>query len=127
MVGFIKKTLGGLSPQYYFRQLFFGALLALFCIMIEYDGAARSARPVNFNMIVLFAFNALLYPYSRFLYETIVSFFMGDTILIMNAILMLIIKLITMMICWSFAIFFAPVGLIYLYIHHTVSSKRQDF
>jgi hypothetical protein len=36
-----------------------------------------------------------------------------------NALLLLFVKLVTMAICWSLAIFIAPVGLAYLYCHHS--------
>jgi hypothetical protein len=36
-----------------------------------------------------------------------------------NAFLMLFVKLITMALCWAGAMFIAPVGLAYLYYHHS--------
>ncbi|WP_256857306.1 hypothetical protein [Xanthomonas axonopodis] len=70
----------------------------------------------------LLAVNTLLYPYSRFVYESIVGYIMGGNVFFVNAILMLFVKLMTMAICWSFAIFIAPIGLLYLYVHHSQRS-----
>ncbi len=63
--------------------------------------------------------NTLLYPYSRFVYESIVGFIMGENIFFVNAIFMIFLKFITMTICWVFALFVAPIGLAYLYYYHS--------
>src|SRR5690554_7067341 len=72
----IKKTFGGLSVQYYIRQLFFGALFAALIIYVVINGG----KPVQFSMIALLAINTFLYPYSRFVYESVVGFIMGNNV-----------------------------------------------
>lgn len=111
----IKKTFGGLSAQYYIRQLFFGAL---FAVLISYM-LINGNKPIQFSLIAILAINTFLYPYSRFVYESIVGFIMGNNVFFMNAIFMIIVKIFTMMLCWSLAIFIAPIGLTYLYYHHS--------
>ena len=111
----IKKTFAGLSPQYYFRQFFFGLVfLVLYCFM-----ASQGKHTIPIGMIILIVVDTLLYPYSRFVYESIINFIIGDNVFTVNAILMLFVKWITMAFCWGFAIFVAPIGLIYLYILHS--------
>jgi hypothetical protein len=111
----IAKTFGGLSTQYYFRHLFFGGLFFVLIIAMMF----KTPNPIHINVIVFMAITTLLYPYSRFVYESIANFIMGDNVFFVNAIMMLFIKLITMMICWSMAIFIAPIGLAYLYFYHS--------
>jgi hypothetical protein len=113
----IKKTFGGLSASYYFRQFFFGAILTSFYYLILSHGSNGSPTPLG--VYILFAINAALYPYARFVYESIADFIMGNTVFITSAFLMLFLKLITMVICWAGAMLIAPIGLIYLYIYHT--------
>lgn len=115
----IKKTFGGLSAQYYLRQLFFGGLLGALIIYLAINGN----RPLDFSFLALIALNTFLYPYSRFVYESIINFIMGGNVFVVNAILMLIVKVFTMTICWSFAIFIAPIGLAYLYYHHSKATS----
>lgn len=74
-------------------------------------------------MIALLAINTFLYPYSRFVYESIVSFIMGNNVFFVNAIFMVVVKIFTMLLCWSFAIFIAPIGLAYLYYHHSKAAS----
>ena len=115
----IKKTFGGLSAQYYIRQLFFGSLFAALMIYVAINGD----KPVPFSMIALLVINTLLYPYARFVYESVVGFIMGNNVFFVNAIFMMFMKLVTMLLCWSMAIFIAPLGLAYLYYHHSKAAN----
>jgi hypothetical protein len=111
----IAKTFGGLSRQYYFRQFFFGLLFpAMMFFMLS-----QGTHSIQISMVIFFAINTLLYPYSRFVYESVVGFIMGENVFFVNAIFMLFAKAITMAICWSAAILIAPIGLAYLYYHHS--------
>lgn len=113
----IIKSFGGLSAQYYIRQFIFGLIFPAFIIFM----ASQSAKPLHGGTITFMVISSLLYPYARFVYESVVGFVMGGNVFFVNALLMLIVKFITMMLCWAFAIFIAPIGLLYLYFYH---SKR---
>lgn len=118
----LSKTFGGLSKEYYFRQLFFALLFPVFFYFIATSSPEENATP--YAIIVMFSFNTLLYPYSRFVYEKIVGFVIGENTLFVNVLLMLVVKVFTMAVCWSMAIFIAPVGLIYLYFYHSKTNKQ---
>jgi hypothetical protein len=111
----IRKTFGGLTAQYYFRQLFFGLLMAGFAFFMS----KHSSRPVPLAMLFFTIGSTLLYPYSRFVYESIMTFIIGNNVFFINTIIMLIFKTFTMAMCWSFALFVAPIGLVYLYFYHS--------
>lgn len=116
----IAKTFGGLSPHYYFRQFLFGLIFpALTYFMLSRN---THHHPVSLMLIGMLLINTLLYPYSRFVYEGVVRFIMGQNVFWVNAFLMLFVKMITMSLCWGFAIFIAPIGLVYLYFHHSKAS-----
>jgi hypothetical protein len=117
----LAKTFGGLSAAYYVRQLVFGLCVAGFFFFF----ASRSPHAMPLGMAVFLAVSTLLYPYARFVYEGVFSFLLGENRFYVNAILMLFVKLITMLMCWVFAIFIAPVGLIYLYVHHSRAASRS--
>lgn len=116
---FFRKTLGGLNGSYYFRYFVFGALISFLVICI----ARQNPNGVNTSTYIFYIVNAILYPYARFVYERVIGFIMGDNIFFTNAIIMLGAKLITMVLCWMFSIFIAPIGLAYLYYHHTKAAK----
>jgi hypothetical protein len=119
MQNIIRKTFGGLTTQYYLRQFFFGGFLAALFIYSQLN----ANKPIEFGFLAFLVVNTLLYPYSRFVYESIVSFIMGENVFFINAIFMLIAKLFTMALCWSLAILIAPIGLAYLYYYHSKAAK----
>lgn len=114
-----QKTLGGLSKEYYVRQFIFGLIFPAFMLFMS----MRAGMP-GFSVILLMLINTALYPYSRFVYESVIGFIMGNNIFITNGVLLLAVKLFTMAICWGAAIFIAPVGLAYLYYHHSKNEAQ---
>lgn len=121
-LAFVLKTFGGLKLSYYLRHLVFGiAISSLLFIMYSKN---PSGMPTS--MIFLAIVNAVLYPYSRFVYEMVIDFIMGDNVFFINAIVMLITKLFTMIMCWGFAIFIAPIGLLYLFYYHNKQEKNSS-
>lgn len=113
----IAKTFGGLSRQYYIRQFLFGLIFpALMVFALGRDG---NPHPLSFGSYIFFAVCTLLYPYSRFVYESVVGYILGQNVFYVNAFFMLFVKAMTMALCWAMAILIAPVGLLYLYFHHS--------
>lgn len=130
MNAILQKTLGGLSKPYYFRHFVFGfVFLALYITLFL---TAETSNETAFSistfapMSILLVINTLLYPYSRFVYESIAGFIMGNNVFFGSAFVMMGVKFLTMLLCWIFAIFIAPVGLFYLYFHHTKQDKLRE-
>ncbi|ROM79291.1 hypothetical protein BK654_07950 [Pseudomonas brassicacearum] len=120
MHSFFAKTFGGLTTSYYIRQFLFGLVFTVMIISLAANGPGGiGAKP---GLIVLTIINTLLYPYSRFVYESVVDYIMGNNVFFVNALFMLIVKIFTMAMCWSFAIFVAPVGLAYLFWRNSRSA-----
>ena len=125
----LQKTFGGLTKQYYFRQLFFGAALSAFLVYVFIQGSEQNpehqiSETKTFFLAVFLVISTLLYPYSRFVYESVVRFVMGENVFFVNAVTMLITKIITIAICLIGAVWIAPIGLAYLYYHHSKEEKR---
>lgn len=126
-MSFLSKTLGGLSKTYYTRQFLFGLIFFIFIVGISYNGYNHTGKiSILVTNSILGLICLLLYPYSRFVYESIIEYILGDNVFFINAPLMLVTKLITMAICFIFSIFIAPIGLIYLYFYHSKQEKLQD-
>jgi len=114
----LAKTLGGLSPAYYFRQLIFGIAFCAFMLLPGFLGS-KEGITIPAVILVYYLLCTALYPYARFVYEGIAGFIMGNTVIAMPLPVMLIWKLLTMGLCWAGAVFIAPIGLAYLYWHHS--------
>lgn len=111
MHNLVSRTLGALTKAYYFRQLFFGALFAILMVGTMLQGA----HGVRVDLLLFVTINTLLYPYARFAYERCVGLLLGENVFYVNALIVLFVKLMTMAICWSAAIFIAPFGWLMLY------------
>ena len=126
-MSFLSKTLGGLSKAYYTRQFLFGLIFFIFIVAISYNGYNHTGKiSILVTNTILGLICLLLYPYSRFVYESIIEYILGDNVFFINAPLMLVTKLITIAICFIFSIFIAPIGLIYLYFYHSKQEKLQN-
>ena len=135
-MGILQKTFGGLDRAYYFRHLFFAIIFALIFCAVQYssythimdsnmtDSAKEAFKTSNYIMYAYIAISALLYPYARFVYESIVNFIMGDNVFFINILIAMIWKFFVMMFLFCFAIFIAPIGLLYLWYYH---NKNQTF
>ena len=115
----IQKTFGGLSTQYYLRNFIFGLLVSTFVFYLSTQGGSN----IKLEPLFFIVLNTFLYPYARYVYQSAVDFVMGENVFYINAILMLFVKATTIILCWVFSIFIAPVGLAYLYYYH---SKRAS-
>ena len=109
----ITKTFGGLTKQYYIRQFIFSLIFPAIYFFAFFQSSQEVT--ISLSTIGFFIVNTLLYPYSRFVYESVMNFIMGGNVFWVNAIMLLAVKFITMILCWSLAIFIAPIGLVSLY------------
>jgi len=116
MKDFFSKTLGGLTNEYYFRQFVFGLIItiAMTYTIPQGDFLKLKIKDILFY-IIFFTINTFLYPYSRYVYESIIDFVIGNNEFFVDSKIFMVIKILTMFLCWMFAIFIAPLGLLYLY------------
>lgn len=117
----ISHTFGGLTKACYIRHFFFGLLITAIFIIFMIDGYEEGKFPLG--MSIWLVISTFLYPYARFVYEGIAGFILGENVFILPAFIMLSSKLLTMILCFGFAIFIAPIGLAYLYYRN---SKAVD-
>jgi hypothetical protein len=116
----IRRTFGGLSLAYYFRNFVFGLILWA----VLFFGVLKTESGILVEPAIFISISALLYPYSRFVYERIVAFILGDYVIISYIPILLCTKMMSMMLCFMLAIFIAPVGLLGLYFYHTKQANR---
>lgn len=118
----IQKTFGGLTKEYYVRHFIFGLIFTGFFVFMQITNPKELSEAIPLFLIV--AINTFLYPYARYVYESVIGFIMGDNLFITAALPAMMFKLIMMALCWALAIFIAPLGLAYLYFYHTKQEKN---
>jgi|MDSY01.2.fsa_nt_gb hypothetical protein len=127
MKNIINKSFKGLSSKYYLRQLLFGFLIfgLVLASMTDSQNYENILRLEGMVMIVFSLICVFLYPYSRFVYESVVNYILGDNLFFTNILIVGIFKFTTMTLCFFLAPFIAPVGLISLYIMHTIQERKS--
>lgn len=110
----IQKSLGGLGLNAYVRHFLFACVLFLFSASAWLTGGKIPLWGWSFMLVSTF-----LYPYSRFVYEGIVDYIAGDNYFLVDGVAFMAAKIASMLMCWLLAVFIAPVGLLYLYVHHS--------
>lgn len=121
MANFLKKTFGGLEKSYLIRQYLFGFVFVILMLVPISQLKLSDTIVPTIIALILWGF----YPYSRFVYESIIEFILGDNFIISNIFLFLFVKIMTMGICFVFSIFIAPFGLLYLYFYHSKLEKQS--
>lgn len=115
----IHKSRGGLTGEYYLRQFLFGVLVATVVLVMSELGG-QSMPP---SMALFVVVSTLLYPYSRFVYEGVIDYFAGERLVVVNELVMLVATAVTVVMCWAFAMFFAPFGIAYLYFRRSMLER----
>lgn len=115
-----QKTFGGLTKAYYVRQFILAAVMAAALLWLPLG----TDNEITVGFALWLIVNTVLYPYSRFVYETVTDFILGNNVFILPTVVLLPWKLVTMLLCFAFAIFVAPVGLAGIYIYLTNQEKK---
>lgn len=125
----LNRTIFGLSKEYYFRQFIFAVLICVAIILIVISEVHHRSTNSIINTLFIsgvLLICSLLYPYSRFLYESIVGFFLGENTFLVNSWIFLVVKLFTIVICLQFSVILAPICWIYLYFYYAHHAKKQS-
>lgn len=125
-----RKTFGGITSQYYLRHFAFGLAFLLFILYVVFiyePTNPETIRQVAFHeqigKVIMVVVCTVLYPYARFVWESVAGPIMGNNVFILPLPFMMLLKVMGMTICWAGAIFIAPIGLAWLYYHHTKQEK----
>ncbi|TOG32923.1 hypothetical protein CGJ03_23855 [Vibrio parahaemolyticus] len=107
----ILKAFGGLDKSYLLRQYVIGIFV---CVVYAFI-VRKYGQGLGLYTMLTFAINTLLYPYSRYLFESLVKFIFGNTHFDKGSSILIILKLLSIVFCWSAAVFIAPFGLLYIH------------
>lgn len=117
---FIVRTM---SVAYLIRAYIFGGILAGAVIwFFEYNMQGDQAVAAHIISAYFFV-SFLLYPFTRYMYESVVGYVLGGMVIIANLKDMFMTKVFTMLLCLVFSIFLFPIFLLILYFYYLAKSK----
>jgi|GEM_PF-3985563 len=119
----MKKALfsafGGLEKKYLVKQYIIGIVICVFYANI----VMKYGQGLGILTIITFGINTILYPYSQYLFGLVAGCVFGSTRFDLSSIVLLIAKLLSVILCWTGAVFIAPLGL--AYIHYRKGRKKN--
>lgn len=124
---FIKDNFRTLKLSYLIRQYFFGLIIL---------GAYQAFTPLffdeptqySFYLLVYYIFigvNFLLYPFATLVWDEIKNLIMGNNVFFVNAIALLIAKLIIKLFIFGFSVPIGLIGILYLWIVRKNAQNNQ--
>lgn len=127
MKDILRKSFGGIDRSYYIRNVFRAYFFMSLIMGLSVAMAPALARPTTLVMVLVFP---LLYPYGRFVVDSVLETLFGtssSTIVVLHPIWMVIMFGLKAM--WFNMVLFltpliAPVGLTWLYFHHTAAERK---
>jgi hypothetical protein len=107
----ILNAFGGLDKPYLFKQYIIGVVVCITFGVI----ASKYGQGLGLYTLLTFAVNTVLYPYSRYLFESLIEMVFGNTRFDKSSGVLIAIKLLSIVFCWSAALFIAPLGLLFIH------------
>lgn len=98
---------------------FFGIVISILIFITSNHKSFMKALWLIICLIFIYLYLIFIYLYLIFIYKSIAEFIMSDNIFFFNCIVFLVAKFIAMIFCYLFAIFIAPVELVYLHFYHS--------
>ena len=131
----VEKTFGGVTKKYYLTRLLVAAIFTLFAFGPLLSIAKRGNWLLTVLVLFFCCINTILFPYALFVFEGLGALFRDNsdnrTIIVISLEGFFIAKLfklmfLTLVLSFSyfFAIAIAPLGLAYLYFHHTRALRK---
>lgn len=106
---FLRRTFGALKPAFLFRSYVISGIIFALIVMTVHP-------PVGATIV--YVADAVLFPFSLFVWTELKAALSGDGAWILHGPLIIVLyvaKFVVTVALWAFAIFVAPVGLLYLW------------
>jgi hypothetical protein len=109
---FVTRIFGEINPRFLARSYLLGAII--FAIMtwlsLRADGNLVHVAPT----ILLGIVSTALFPFSKMVWNSTRDFLRGDTIIFTNVLFLFPAKFAVNLLLWMFAVFVAPIGVLFL-------------
>jgi hypothetical protein len=112
----LRRTFGALRPAYFVRSCVIGLVLLGLMIAFITNVAAKDNGGSPIAMYSYFGLCTLLFPFAKLAWDELRNLAFGDNVIFLNAGLMLFLKFVINLLLWGFAVFVAPLGLLYLWL-----------
>jgi len=120
---FLKRIFGALQPTYLIRAYVISAVfMAMMVWLVLYPAKGEPLTIDRIAPLVIFGTGALLFPFSKLVWDEIKRVMMGGNVFFLPIIFVLLLKLLVNYMLWGFSIFIAPLGIAYLWLRSRQSA-----
>ncbi len=108
-----QRIFSGVRTSYLIRAYIIGAIFFLLMASVSLSAQAKNGTP--YGAITFAALSTVLFPFAKLVWDELRDLAIGNNMIFMNAILLFMLKWFVNAFLWTFAIFVAPLGVLYLW------------
>ncbi|MEJ5902426.1 hypothetical protein [Ochrobactrum teleogrylli] len=123
-MNFLRRIFGGLQPSYLIRSYLIGLIFFALMIGVALNAETKNGSPVG--LIVFASLSTLLFPFAKLVWDELRDLAFGNNVIFMNAMMLIMLKWLVNGFLWAFAIFVAPIGILYLWLRTRQPLARLD-
>ena len=123
-MNFLRRIFGGLQPSYLIRSYLVGLIFFSLMIGMALNAETKNGSPVG--LIVFASLSTLLFPFAKLVWDELRDLAFGNNVIFMNAMMLIMLKWLVNGFLWAFAIFVAPIGILYLWLRTRQPLARLD-
>ncbi len=112
-MNFLRRIFGGVQPSYIVRSYLIGLIFFALIVGMALSAETKNGTPIG--LIVFAVLNTLLFPFAKLIWDELRNLAFGNNVIFMNAIFLFMLKWFVNAMLWAFAIFVAPIGILYLW------------
>lgn len=114
-MSFISRTFGALRPTYVIRAYVIGAIFFACILWLHLQTPDTHSTTDKVVMLAYLFACTLLFPFAKLVWDELRNVALGSNFFLMNAAILIFLKLVVNMMLWFFAVFVAPLGILYLW------------
>lgn len=115
MMSFYSRTVGALQPAYVVRAYVIGFALLALVAWVRLHAPSNHGRTDTYVSLGYLFVCSLLFPFAKFVWDELRDVALGGNVFFINGLIALILKVFINGLLWAFAVFIAPIGLLYLW------------
>jgi len=116
-MGFFSRTFGVLRPAWLFRAYVISVVFFTLVAWMQLQAATTAGWTGQRAFLMgYFVLCLILFPFAKLAWEELRNLVLGNNILFLNAIVMLMLKLMVSAALWMFTPFIAPLMMLYLWL-----------
>lgn len=124
----VRRIFSGVNVSYIVRAYVIGLVFLSLFSFLFFSGVNKNLSYFDIVMLVLLlSVNTILFPFSKLVWDEVMNMVLGRNVIFVNALFLFGAKILINATLWVFAIFVAPIGLIYIWFRTRESEEDVEY